>query len=148
MKKIEVQYLFFAISMVFPPYLVAGQDFFTLTVLVNGAEARTGQVVASLFSSDDNYLKEPILEKVMPIKGDGGAQFIFRDLKAGTYSVSIVYDQNGDGNLNTGLFGIPSEPIGFSNNVKGVFGPPSFNETSFTLSKSETISIVLGQAKN
>ncbi|WP_316367549.1 DUF2141 domain-containing protein [Candidatus Thiodiazotropha sp. CDECU1] len=100
-----------------------------------------------MFSSADNYLHEPIIELIVPINGEGGARFVFNNLKAGTYSVSVVYDENGDGELNTGLFGIPSERIGFSDNVKGLFGPPSFNKTSFTLSESKTISINLIQAK-
>ncbi len=147
MKKIEFQGLFITISIVISLNLVAEQNTLTLTVLVGGAKANTGQAIASLFSSADNYLKEPIFKIIMPINDEGGARFVFNEIKEGTYSVSIVYDENGDGKLNTGLFGIPSELVGFSNNVKGVFGPPSFNKTSFTLPGSETISIVLDQAK-
>jgi len=147
MKKIELQNLFIAIITVISFNSDAGQNSFTLTVLVDGAKANTRQAIASLFSSADNYLKEPIFKKIMPINDVGGARFIFGDLKSGTYSVSIVYDEDGDGKLNTGFFGIPSELVGFSNNVKGIFGPPSFNKTSFTLPGSETISIILDRAK-
>ena len=147
MKKIDLHRLFLAISIVFSLNSFAGQDSLTLTVLIDGAKANTGQAIASLFSSADNYLKEPISKQIVPINDVGGARFTFTDLKAGTYSVSIVYDEDSNGKLNTGFLGIPSELVGFSNNAKGTFGPPSFNKTSFTLPESETISIVLDQAK-
>ena len=147
MKRSNLQRLFIAISIAYSLDSAAGENSLTLTVLVDGAKANTGEAIASLFSSAENYLKEPIFEKIMPINNKGGVRFEFNNLKAGTYSVSIVYDENGDGKLNTGLFGIPSELVGFSNNEKGIFAPPSFNKTSFALSESETISIILNQAK-
>ena len=44
----------------------------------------------------------------------------------GTYAVAVHHDEDGDGEMDTGLFGIPSEPHGFSNNARGRFGPPSW----------------------
>ena len=69
-------------------------------------------------------------------------------LKAGTYAVSIVYDEDSNGKLNTGFLGIPTEKVGFSNNVTGTFGPPSFEKTSFTISGSRSLEIRLGKVKN
>ncbi|MCU7806952.1 MAG: DUF2141 domain-containing protein [Candidatus Thiodiazotropha sp. (ex Semelilucina semeliformis)] len=147
MEKNEFQRLLLAALVAFSLDSVAGQNSLTLTVFVEGAKADVGQAIASLFSSSDNYLKAPISEKTFPIDDEGRARIVFKNLKAGTYSVSIVYDENSDGKMNTGLFGIPSELVGFSNNVKGVFGPPSFNKTSFSLPESDSISIILNQAK-
>jgi len=118
-----------------------------LTVLVVGAKASTGQAIASLFSSVDNYLKEPVVKHVMPINDAGEAQFVFSELEAGNYAVSVVYDEDGNGELNTGFLGIPSEPVGFSNNAKATFGPPSFDDASFAFPQSENISISLSHAK-
>ena len=63
------------------------------------------------------------------------------------YAVSVVYDEDGNGKLNTGFLGIPSDPVGFSNNAKGTFGPPSFYKASFAFPELEKISIILGLAK-
>jgi len=147
MKIVDLHRLLIAFSIVFSLNSFAEQNPLTLTVLVDGAKANTGQAIASLFSSADNYLKEPVYKQILPINDEGGARFIFNKLEAGTYAVSIVYDEDSDGNLNTGFLGIPSELVGFSNNAKGTFGPPSFHKTSFTFSASETISIILGGAK-
>ena len=148
MVRTELQGLLMAIPILVSANSAAGQESLTLTVLVEGGEAGTGQAIASLFSSDENYLNEPIFDKIMPIDEDGGARFLFDGLAEGTYSVSVIYDKNSDGELNTGLFGIPSELVGFSNNAKGIFGPPSFDKTSFPLPSSQTITIFLGKAKD
>jgi len=128
-----------------------------LTVHVSGAtydreqtyneKADEGQAILSLFSSPDNYLTQPIISEVKPVNKSGKVVFTLGPVKAGTYAVSIIYDENGDGELNTSFFGIPTELVGFSNNVKGTFGPPSYRKASFILSSSKTISIVLGEAK-
>ena len=119
----------------------------SLTVNVRGAQPGDGQVICSLFSSDDNYLKKPVSSQTQPIDGDGAALCRFRQLPAGTYAVTIIYDQDRNGKLNTGLLGIPTELVGFSNNAKSRFGPPTFDEASFALSASNSIEIVLGKAK-
>jgi uncharacterized protein (DUF2141 family) len=112
-----------AISMALSLDSFAEQKSLTLIVLVDGAKPNTGHAIASLFSSADNYLSEPIFKIIAPINAEGKIRFSFNNLKAGAYSVSVVYDENSDGELNTGLFGIPSELVGFSNNAKGFLAP-------------------------
>ena len=148
MTRFNFQGLFTALFLVFSLDSFAEQYPHKLTVLVEGAKASTGKAIASLFSSADNYLKAPVLKQIMPINDAGEVRFVFNELKAGNYAVSIVYDEDGDGKLNTGFLGIPSELVGFSNNAKGIFGPPSFHKASFAFPESETIFIVLGQAKD
>ena len=59
------------------------------------------------------------------------AEHTFSDVPVGTYSVKAYHDQNGDKKLNKSLFGQPLEPYGFSNNVREMFGPPSYERTTF-----------------
>ena len=146
MKKVALPVVFMSILMILTSNGMAGQNTFTLVVLVDGAKANKGQAVASLFSSEENYLKAPLVKLFSPIDSAGEARFEFPNLPAGTYAVSVVYDENSDGKLNTGLFGIPTELVGVSNNAKGVFGPPSFDKTSFSVPESESISISLNPA--
>ena len=72
---------------------------------------------------------------------DSAAPFIIDDLPAGDYAVSLFHDRNRDGKLNTNFLGIPKEPFGFSNNPRVMFGPPSFDESHFSLKESETKTI-------
>ncbi|MEO1525036.1 MAG: DUF2141 domain-containing protein [Planctomycetota bacterium] len=45
------------------------------------------------------------------------------------FSIAAYHDLNDDGELNRGLFNAPSEPYGFSNNARGLVGPPTFEQT-------------------
>ena len=140
----------FLVTLIFTSQLnitAAESENITLTVEVTGAQPSTGHTILSLFSTPDNYLKKPLKEMTLPVDPNGTALFKISDLEAGIYAVNVVYDADMDGKLNTGLFGIPTELVGFSNNVVGRFGPPSFERTSFSLNQSERIRIRLGSAK-
>jgi uncharacterized protein (DUF2141 family) len=70
---------------------------------------------------------------------DNVALVSFSGLPAGNYAVVILHDENDDHKMNTNFFGIPKEGCGFSNNVMGTFGPPSFSRASFSFTgNSET----------
>jgi uncharacterized protein (DUF2141 family) len=49
----------------------------------------------------------------------------FEGLPSGSYAVALFHDENGNGKVDT-RFGIPTEGVGFSNNPRLIFGPPSF----------------------
>jgi uncharacterized protein (DUF2141 family) len=57
----------------------------------------------------------------------------FDPIPAGTYAVACFHDENNNGILDTGLFGIPSEGVVASNHAKGFMGPPSFKDAKFWL---------------
>jgi len=126
----------------------ADQGGLTLTARVIGGTPNKGQVIISLFTSPDNYLKAPVIKKIKPIDSNGEAFVLFNHLAPATYSISVIYDEDADGELDTGFFGIPKELVGFSNNAKGRFGPPSFDKTAFELAASKTVHIVLDNAKD
>jgi len=48
----------------------------------------------------------------------------------GDYAVSVIHDENGDGQLNK-MLGIPREGFGFSRNPRIHFGPPGFEACRF-----------------
>ena len=49
-------------------------------------------------------------------------------LAPGQYGAMIFQDLNKDGKMNFNLVGMPLEPYGFSNNSRGLFGPPRLPE--------------------
>jgi uncharacterized protein (DUF2141 family) len=76
--------------------------------------------------------------------GKSSTDLVIDDLALGTYAIAVFQDFNGDGVLNKGTFGVPCEPYGFSNNARGLFGPPSFQSAAFNLSHDQCeIEIVL-----
>jgi uncharacterized protein (DUF2141 family) len=56
----------------------------------------------------------------------------FDPIPAGTYAVACFHDENKNGKLDTGLFGIPTEGTVVSNHAKGFMGPPSFEKAKFS----------------
>ena len=52
---------------------------------------------------------------------------------AGRYAIRLFHDRDDDGELDTDLLGIPSEPYGFSNNAPARFGPPDFEAAAFEI---------------
>ena len=124
------------------------EDSLTLTVIVTGATAGTGQALGALFDSKESYLRAPVQETIGTIDTSGRARLTFEGLEAGTYSVSVIYDEDSDGELDTGFLGIPTELVAMSNNAKGRFGPPSFKKTRFEMHSSMSIEIQFAKAKD
>ena len=56
----------------------------------------------------------------------------FDALPLGSYALSIIHDENGNGKLDT-FARIPREGYGFSRNPPMRFGPPRFDEARFDL---------------
>jgi uncharacterized protein (DUF2141 family) len=79
------------------------------------------------------------LKLSVPAKEAG--ELHFRNLAAGTYSVSIIHDENGNGKLDT-FVAIPREGFGFSGNPPIRFGPPKFGEASFRLNTGRNTQVV------
>lgn len=68
----------------------------------------------------------------------------FTDLAAGRYVVAVFQDLNGNGELDTNLLGVPTEPYGFSRNAMGNMGPPAFSDAAIALDgQSQAITIEL-----
>ena len=128
--------------------MVAGQDGYSLEVMVDGASPNEGQITLSLFEGSESFLKAPAVKLTAPVDGTGSAAFVMDDLAPGDYALSAVYDRDSNGRLNTGLFGIPSEPVGFSNNTRGLFGPPKFDDASFPIDGNTRVTIELRNARD
>ena len=125
MLKISARLLTIFFLLFFHCYSSAEEEGLSITVVVEGAETNKGQIIFSLFNSADNFLKAPLVNEILPVNMNGQVVFHLKNLSAGTYAISVVYDKDSNGKLNTGFLGIPVELVGFSNNAKGMFGPPS-----------------------
>jgi uncharacterized protein (DUF2141 family) len=103
-----------------------------LTVKISDIENSDGTLLVSVFSPDDDWLKETYTFHRLEVDMKDGVQSVdFTGLEPGTYAVSIIHDQNNNGELDSGMFHIPKEPYGFSNDAKGRMGPPGFDDCKF-----------------
>jgi uncharacterized protein (DUF2141 family) len=109
----------------------------TLKVEITGLRDNKGKVMLQLF--DDKHI---ILRQEIGDINDKSASFTFRDLVPGKYAVRFYHDENMNRNMETNLVGKPTEGYGFSNNVTGKFGMPSFEKWLFRLEGDKTITIM------
>lgn len=58
------------------------------------------------------------------------------DLSPGKYAVAVYVDNNRNGKLDKNFFGVPKEMYGFSNDARGMFGPPEFTEAAFDIGEN------------
>jgi uncharacterized protein (DUF2141 family) len=111
----------------------------TLTIQVEGLKDDRGTVHASLYASEDGFPTRP--EKALrqvDVKIEGGrARVVFEGIPPGGYAVAAYHDENGDGKLDTGFLGIPSEGLASSNDAKGFMGPPSFEKARVEVGPGE-----------
>lgn len=126
--------------------LLAGTaDAASLEVIVTGVGDGPGTVRVGGYAGSDGF---PEPEKkafgVSLVAAGGTARAVVEDLKPGVYAVAVFHDENGNGVLDKGLFGIPKEGYGFSGDATGFMGPPDFADAAFTLDQAQaTITIQL-----
>ena len=116
----------------------------TLVVEVEGLKDDQGRLHASLYASEEGFPTKP--EKALrhldvPIVA-GKARVVFEGLTPGGYAVAAYHDENGDGKLDTGFLGIPTEGLASSNDAKGFMGPPSFEKARVEVAPGETRIVV------
>jgi uncharacterized protein (DUF2141 family) len=124
-----------------PPPSVASA---TLVVEVEGMKDDQGRLRASLYASEDGFPTKPekaVRKADAPIVG-GKARVVFEGLAPGGYAVAAYHDENGDGKLDTGFLGIPTEGLASSNDAKGFMGPPSFEKARVEVAPGENRIVV------
>ncbi len=108
-----------------------------IEVKVTNLKSSGGFVRIGLFNNEKGFLKDAVEGKVVGVKGDE-VTATFENLKPGDYAISVIHDENDNGELDTNFMGIPKEGFGFGNNAMGAFGPPSFDKAKVTVG-TETI---------
>lgn len=58
---------------------------------------------------------------------------------ADSLAIAVFQDLNGDGALSKNDFRIPVEPYGFSNNARGITGPPTFQQAKISGTTADAV---------
>lgn len=106
----------------------------TVTVRIQGLRHDRGKVFVALYDSKRAFTEKrgEAAGAVVPAK-NGGAVSVFDDVRPGKYAAAFFQDENGNQKLDTSFFGVPTEPFGFSKDVMGKRGPPSFEAAALDL---------------
>ena len=99
-----------------------------LRVLVLGIESEQGEIRCLLFRGSEGFprdaeraIKAANYPAVMPM-----LTCTFPDVEAGRYAVSVVHDENGNGEMDSNFVNSVKEPWGVSNNVRAGKRAPKF----------------------
>ena len=112
-----------------------------LEVIVKNIKEEKGTIRVGLFTSEKDFLKAASEGKIVKAVGKE-IIVVFEDLKPGDYAVSIIHDENENGELDSNIMGIPREGFAFGNNAMGTFGPPAFDKAKITLSNGSHKQII------
>ena len=111
-------------------------DTTALRIELSGLQHVEGNLYIAVYDSGDTWLgKDTVLEKQVVIAESREGELVSTRLQLppGEYALSIFYDSNNNGELDTNFIGIPKEPVALSNNARMKFGPPKYQDAVFTL---------------
>jgi uncharacterized protein (DUF2141 family) len=100
---------------------------------VLGLRNDVGSVRCLIFASPDGFPSkwERASGRFSAAIKDKTSSCLFRDLAPGKYAISYIHDENDNKLFDRTLTGVPKEGYGASNDARGVFGPPKFEDAAF-----------------
>jgi uncharacterized protein (DUF2141 family) len=115
----------------------------TVNVEVLNLKSSKGYVLVSLYNNAKDFPKDAkqAIGKGKATIENGRAIVTFNNLPAGKYAAAILHDENNNLKMDFNIVGMPKEGYGFSNDAKGLFGPPSFEKASFNVDGEKKIVI-------
>ena len=113
-----------------------------LRITLEGIRSSQGTILIGLYDSletftraielsdKDGFLNDPDRFAAVALRANVALKsaVVLTNLDPGQYAIILFHDENGNGKLDKNALGVPTEPYGFSNNVRGFLGPPSFEE--------------------
>jgi uncharacterized protein (DUF2141 family) len=114
-----------------------------LQVEVRGVHSANGRIMIGLFDNATDFPNKMMqglaLNAAVPV-----VTGVFTGVPNGEFAVAVYQDENGNGKLDKNLFGVPTEPYGFSRDAMGRMGPPRFADAKLSVNgTSQTIVINL-----
>ena len=103
-----------------------------LEVVVANVKDTTGTVRVGIFRDEKTFLKDAFVGKIVKA-AKGEVKVVFESVPEGKYALSVIHDENRNGELDSNMIGIPREGFGFSNDAMGMFGPPGFEKCEFVI---------------
>lgn len=117
-----------------------------LVVEITGLRNDAGEVFLSVYPGRQGFPNDitvAVVNRHQPII-DRQCRVVIDPLPYGEYAVSVLHDENLDGQMASTLLGIPKEGFGFSGNPKAKLGPPDYDDVRFLLlSPEKTMTIVM-----
>jgi len=107
-------------------------------IRVTGLKPQPGSLRIAVFESPDGFPKSEQSTKTTVIETNGEHLDFSLSLPV-NHPVAIAVFQDLDGNkiISKSSIGIPIEPYGFSNNARGLLGPPTFQQAVVRINEGQ-----------
>ena len=113
------------------------------TILIKNVEHSEGFIDVKIYTNEETFLKEELSYETVRKKAMKGEVIIpLSKIHEGKIAIVVYHDEDGNGELKTGLFWRPKEGFAFSNNYQPK-GPPKFSKASIDLVHGEPVYINL-----
>ncbi len=133
---LRIAFLFRFFTATLFPQLKPGMG--TLAIFVDGFSSDKGKAFIALCDSVECYQGKTNPFKASALAAENRqSKWVINMLRYGTYAICVFRDEKGNSKLDTNSFGMPGEKYGFSNNARGVFGPPTFEKAQFDFQRPE-----------
>lgn len=118
----------------------------TLTVEINNVATSDGVIMVQIMRSEAEFKDEaPAIASYMQRAQAGNMVISASNLPGGEYAIRVMHDTNGNGELDSNFVGMPKEPWAMSNNARGNFGPPRWEDVKFKLEGQVTQTLQLSK---
>lgn len=109
----------------------------TILVTVDGLRNDRGVVHVALYDGPAGFPADGrgAFRSLTVTITDGRAACSFGDVPYGTYAIGFLHDENGDEVMQKTIFGAPKEGYGASNDARGGFGPPRYEDAVFRVDR-------------
>jgi uncharacterized protein (DUF2141 family) len=115
----------------------------SLTIEVHNVRSLKGAVYVAIYKPGKDFPEGKPMEGKKVDATHERVHTTF-SVEPGEYAIAVFHDENGNGKMDTRMFGIPKEPYGFSNNFRPKLSAPKFSDCEFSVGDGDkTIRIKL-----
>lgn len=129
--------LLFVIALCATAFTATGQENegVTLTVRIENVLNDTGSILSALHTQE-TFMKTDGIQMKNDTAEKGELSLIFKNVRPGTYAVSVLHDENNNYRMDFEANGMPKENYAMSQNPM-LMGPPVFNDVKFTVGDTD-----------
>ncbi len=112
---------------------------------MTGFRSDKGSALVYLFSSADTFPSEyGSADRTTKVAiREGRSEAVIEAVPVGTWAISVIHDEDDNGELRTNFIGIPREGVGSSNDPAPRMGPPRWADAKFDLDADLTLKILV-----
>lgn len=99
-------------------------------VTITGIKSDKGQILLNVYKDQETFSKDKPFKKIMVAKKllSNGSTIVEVPLEPGTYGITLLDDEDSNGDMNKNMVGMPKEGFGFSNFFLEKMKRPAFDD--------------------